>query len=215
MNKSINLLMQWVCVGLLSGCIVAPPTIVSTKSYFGKDFVYTEDGDYKNIVLLLPSNVKEIRELSNYRGVYGAFVETIKSDFSPFNKLKCLVDWDGNATKYTDKKNILVRIKLNDYGLNPAKDATTCVSIETTFSVFPFSDNSRFIYDGANCGGLTDIRVVSQTYMSHLSYVWNTEHYATHLVQFSSWGGVSYSEVVDKMLGFPPIKAKRFNPGSE
>ena len=203
MLNLMRFIMLWVIIAVFGGCAAAPPNFVSLKSYLGKDFILNEEkGSYKNIVLLLPSNLKDIREISDYRGVYGAFEKKMTMWSSTFNKLKYLADWDNNASNYYNKENVLVRIKLNDYALNAAKDSTKCISIVTSISIFPFNDDSQFIYVGSNCSGITDIRYLSQAYMSYLPNAWNTEYYSTIIVEFRSGHSVNYSDVVDKLMGF-------------
>jgi hypothetical protein len=136
--------------------------------------------------------------------VYGAFAKKINSWSSPFYKMNAVADRDNNADKYNKKENILVKITLKEYEFNENKDSSRCVSIETIFSIYPFSEYSEFIYDGANCSGITDVRFLSQTYMNYMIFNWNNEKYSTHIVEFTSIDSIDYSDVVDKLLGFVP-----------
>lgn len=203
MRNLIRFIMLLMIIALFGGCAVAPPNRVYLKSYLGKDFMLSEEkGSYKNMVLLLPSNLKDIREISNYRGVYGTLAKEINSFWSPFKNLKLLADWDNNANNYYNKENVLVRIKINDYALNAAKDSSECISIATSVSIFPFNEDSQFIFDGSNCYGITDVRFFSQPYMQYLKVGWNTEDYRTFVVEYMSGHSVHYSDVVDKLMGF-------------
>ena len=201
-----NILFPGFSIGifLISGCVVAPPTTIYTSSYIGKDFKIDKKNDHVNLVMLLPSNAAGVEGLSNYRGVYGSFAKNAKSWHSPFSKLNISADWDNNAGKYSVPGNVLASIKIVRYDSNPAKDSVRCVMVETAISTYPFSDYSKFLYKGENCSGGADVRIMVQPYLDGFNRAWESETYASYMVNFTSVSSVDYDDSVDKLLGFLP-----------
>jgi hypothetical protein len=196
-----------VCYGISD--VFALPWNFSLISYKGKSFTPPPKEGKGTIVILLPTEIKGVRRTSEYRGVYGAMVSSMKDRrYSPFDKFEYVVDYYSNYSNYSKSNNYIVSANIEHYSSTPNIDGFKCTLLKTIIQSKPYTEDSTVVYEGYNCDGAIDIRIMAQIYFDRFDKYIYAERYDVETKTSLFFDKPKYDPMIDSFLGFSDDEKK-------